>query len=464
MLGRPAPDLRGLGLSDEAARLMRRSASVYADSIKVETRRSYASRWFHYESWCQEQNFPPLPASADTVILYLQSLVDGPQQVSISTVRGRLAAISRVNVEAGWSSPARDPAMQMYMAALSRQLGHGARKKRVRALKTAPLRATVLALPQTDARMVRDRALLALVASGFPAVAIANLHREQVIVRKSGVWISSPHLERRRIKVEDRPDLPTRSALTAWLALTRSGSPYVFTTTDPNGARSQSRISAGDVERTVQRRLQGLGINDTGVDGLSRAIQLLSRPDGFAVRDRALLLVGFAAGMRRVDLATLRWKNVTDDPEGVLLFLPYSKTDRSGKGRTIAIPFGHNTSTCPVTALYAWRQYVTAQVSEADLPNMPIFVSVGRSGALGCAPISTANITRIVTRRTREAGLHGDWGGRSLRAGLVTSAIEAGVPLEQIANQTGHRTIESLMLYERRESPFERNPAGRVGL
>ncbi len=464
MLGLPAPSVEALGLTEEATGLMKRAAVVYADSIKPETRRSYASRWFDYEGWCRQQRLPAIPATADTVILYLQSLVDGPRHMSISTVRGRLAAISRINVEAGWSSPARDPAMRMYVGALARQLGHGTRQKRVRALTTTALRETVSALPVTDARLVRDRAVLALVDVGVPATVIANLVRSEVVVRKSGLWITSNHLPEGPVRIVDKGEQHAHSAFVTWFAMARSGPEYVFTTTDPNGVRSTRRISAGDIDRTVARRLSGFGLNPADPDALRRAMALLSRPDGFAIRDRALLLVGFAGGMRRVDLATLRWKHVTDDPEGVLIFLPFSKTDRTGKGRTIAIPYGRNPTTCPVASLHAWRQYVAAQTPGDALADTSIFVPIGRSGRLGHTPISTANITRIVIRRTEAAGLTGDWGGRSLRAGLVTSAIEMGVPLEQIAHQTGHRTIESLMLYERRQSPFERNPAGRVGL
>jgi integrase len=442
---------------------MKSAADVYARSIKAETRRSYALRWFHFEDWCSNQGLQAIPPSPDTVVLYLQDLVDGSEQISISTVRGRLAAISRISLEAGWPAPSHDKRVKVYMAALSRILPRGARKPQVQALTVPPLRETVTALPHLDARVVRDSGLIALYGSGVPPSVIATLERHQVRIRAGGMWITHPALPQGRLRIKDDV-LPAKSCLSAWMDLTRSGPVRLFNTTDENASRSDVPVSAGDIERTITRRLSGLGISREDPDGLSRALHLLSRPNGFTVRDRAILLVGFAAAMRRVDLTILEWRHVTEDPEGILIYLPYSKTDRAGRGRTIAIPHGHNPSTCPVLALHAWRQYVAAQVPAADMEQMPIFVTIGRSGSLGSTSVSAGLITSVVLRRTRQAGLGGYWGGRSLRAGLITSAADLDIPLEQIAAQSGHKDPKSLMLYMRKTSPFERNAAGKVGL
>ena len=56
-----------------------------------------------------------------------------------------------------------------------------------------------------------------------------------------------------------------------------------------------------------------------------------------AARDRALLLVGFASAMRRSELVAVRVEHMTYLTNGVEIFLPSSKTDQEGHGRTVFI-------------------------------------------------------------------------------------------------------------------------------
>jgi integrase len=69
-----------------------------------------------------------------------------------------------------------------------------------------------------------------------------------------------------------------------------------------------------------------------------------------------------------------------------------------------------------------------------------------------------------VVARTKAAGVEGHWGGRSLRAGLITSAAEIGVPLEVIARQSRHATLDSLIRYIRHEDPLLGNVVTSLGL
>ena len=73
-------------------------------------------------------------------------------------------------------------------------------------------------------------------------------------------------------------------------------------------------------------------------------------------RDRALLLVGFAAALRRSELVALDCSDVADTAEGLVVILRRSKTDQEGAGRKIGVPYGSNPATCPVRALRAWTE------------------------------------------------------------------------------------------------------------
>jgi site-specific recombinase XerD len=70
-------------------------------------------------------------------------------------------------------------------------------------------------------------------------------------------------------------------------------------------------------------------------------------------RDRALLLVGFAAALRRSELAALDAADAVLARDGLVLTLRRRKTDQEGGGTEIGVPFGRDELTCPVRALRA---------------------------------------------------------------------------------------------------------------
>ena len=149
------------------------------------------------------------------------------------------------------------------------------------------------------------------------------------------------------------------------------------------------------------------------------------------IRDRALLLIGFAAALRRSELVALDVADIEHVRRGIVLHLPRSKTDQDGQGHKIAIPFGR-TRWCPVAALDAWLQ--ASGISEGA-----IFRPVDRHGRVHNARLSGEAVSIIVRERIAAAGLdQTGYSGHSLRAGLATSAAQAGVPTWRIkaANAT----------------------------
>ena len=73
------------------------------------------------------------------------------------------------------------------------------------------------------------------------------------------------------------------------------------------------------------------------------------------MRDRALILLGFAAALRRSELAALDVADLEFVREGLVVHLRRSKTDQEGQGRKIGVPWGR-TSACPVKAVEKWLQ------------------------------------------------------------------------------------------------------------
>ncbi len=186
---------------------------------------------------------------------------------------------------------------------------------------------------------------------------------------------------------------------------------------------------------------------------------------GSVLRDRTLLLLGFAGAFRRGELTRLVWDDVREVDEGLVVRLRRSKTDLAGRGRDVGIPWGRSLLTCPVRAVLTWRQRMADQLGDAFAGETRCFPRVGKAGRITTEePLTEEGLTMVVKRRMTAAGLDGRWGGRSLRAGFISSAADLDLPLELIGAQSRHASLDSLIRYIRAEDPFRRNAADRVGL
>ena len=171
------------------------------------------------------------------------------------------------------------------------------------------------------------------------------------------------------------------------------------------------------------------------------------------LRDRALLLIGFAGGLRRSELAAINLIDVERVREGIILTIRPSKTDQDGVGRRIGVPFGR-TIHCPVRAL---ENGLTA----ARIEDGPVFRPVDRHGRVSVGRLSGEAVPLIVRDRMA-ATAFGSTGhsGHSLRAGFATSATRAGVSTFKIRQQTGHASDAMLSRYVRDGELFLGNHAG----
>ncbi len=186
--------------------------------------------------------------------------------------------------------------------------------------------------------------------------------------------------------------------------------------------------------------------------------ELARRPGLRPLRDRALLLVGFAAALRRSELVALDLADFRPVPEGVVLTLRRSKTDPDGAGTEIALPHGQHALTCPVRALTAWRD-------AAGLSAGAVFVSVTKGGRATATRLSDRDVARVVKAAVAAAGYDpASYAGHSLRAGFATSAARAGVPEHAIMQHTRHRSTAVLRSYIRRGGLFLDTAASKVGL
>ncbi len=173
------------------------------------------------------------------------------------------------------------------------------------------------------------------------------------------------------------------------------------------------------------------------------------------IRDRALILLGFAAALRRSELVALDMEDLGFVNEGLIVHQRRSKTDQEGEGRKIAVPYGR-TSACPVKAVQQW-------LGHAQIVSGAIFLSVGKGGRIQTSRLTAGSVALILKACATGAGLAAsDISGHSLRSGLVTSAAQVGASTYKIQQQTGHRSVEMLARYVRDANLFENNAAGLV--
>ena len=176
------------------------------------------------------------------------------------------------------------------------------------------------------------------------------------------------------------------------------------------------------------------------------------------LRDRALVLVGFAGAFRRSELAAIDFTHVSFTQDGLISDLRRSKTDQEAAGRKVGIPFGKEKETCPVRALRSW-------LAESGITAGAVFRGVNRSGKVSRRRLHKDCVGWILKRAARRAGLKPEpLGGHSLRAGCVTQAAINGVSERDIMRQTGHKSAEMLARYIRIGEIFTRNAAAGLGI
>ena len=194
---------------------------------------------------------------------------------------------------------------------------------------------------------------------------------------------------------------------------------------------------------------------------LTKHIRLMvtQLPDSLlGVRDRALLLLGFAGAMRRSELVGLDVTDIAFGEEGLVVDIRKSKTDQAGEGRKIGIPKGEHEVTCPVRAVQTWLEY-------AAIVEGPVFRSMNKHGHVLEQRLSGKSVAAVVKRSLLAAGKSAcRFAGHSLRAGLITQAAMAGVSERAIQDQSGHRSLTVMRRYIRDGSLFRENAASKVGL
>jgi integrase len=186
------------------------------------------------------------------------------------------------------------------------------------------------------------------------------------------------------------------------------------------------------------------------------------------LRDRAMLLLGFAGGLRRSEIVGLDvGADQTEDGRGWIEILDKGLlvTLRGKTGwREVEIGRGSSDATCPVVALQTW-------LTLARIGHGPLFRRVtGNGKGVGADRLNDQQVARLVKRTALAAGIRGDlteserhtrFAGHSLRAGLASSAE---IEERYVQKQLGHASAEMTRRYQRRRDRFRVNLTQAAGL
>ena len=190
------------------------------------------------------------------------------------------------------------------------------------------------------------------------------------------------------------------------------------------------------------------------------------------VRDRALLLLGFALMARRSELAGLDIADIKPGKEGLDVLIKRSKTDQDARGREVPVLSGQHPETCPVRATQAW----TGLLAQRGITSGALFRPIDRHGRIGDEPAASGKprarltgraVAEIVRRHALAAGLPDASGykGHSLRSGGASSAYEAGAPVAGIAGHGRWAENSPVVLgYVRAVDKWKNHPMRGVGL
>jgi site-specific recombinase XerD len=194
---------------------------------------------------------------------------------------------------------------------------------------------------------------------------------------------------------------------------------------------------------------------------LAAMLEHLDRTTLRGKRDAAMLLLGFAGGLRRSEIVALNLPDLEWRKEGVIVRLRRSKTDQAGRGQQVGILRGSYPATCPYRALRAWLDAVTPTLAVVE---GPLFRQIGKGGAAG-RRVSDQVVYHLVKRLGAKAGLDASrLGAHSLRVGHVTQALANGADVVKAKDQLRHKRLDTTLGYNRRRSLLADNTSGKLGL
>jgi site-specific recombinase XerD len=200
--------------------------------------------------------------------------------------------------------------------------------------------------------------------------------------------------------------------------------------------------------RGIRRTFGGAKVRKAPAVAAKMLSMVTLAPDSVAgLRDRALLLLGFAGAFRRSELVALDVADIAEAKTGLLITIRRSKTDQEGEGVTIAIARGD--VACPARALREW-------LDAAGIETGPIFRPINKARTIASSRLTDQSVAKIVKAYAERAGYDAStFSGHSLRSGFLTSAAAKGASIFKMMDVSRHKSVDTLRGYVRDAELFK---------
>jgi integrase len=175
------------------------------------------------------------------------------------------------------------------------------------------------------------------------------------------------------------------------------------------------------------------------IEHLKNFIAQLDLSTTSGLRDRAVLLMGFAGAFRRSELVALNLEDFMFGDRYLLIRISRSKTLQNSAAEEKALFYAKNPLFCPITAYKQWLERLGSRLDG------PLFVSIQRGSTPGTGQPSLKRLTDnsvndLVRKHLGEFAENVPYTAQSLRASFIMASKLAGYNDDFIMNQTKHKT------------------------
>ncbi|WP_157886961.1 tyrosine-type recombinase/integrase [Hymenobacter sp. PAMC 26628] len=199
------------------------------------------------------------------------------------------------------------------------------------------------------------------------------------------------------------------------------------------------------------------------VEHLKRCIAQLDLATATGLRDRAILLIGFASACRRSELMALNIEDFMFGDEHLLVRINRSKTVQNGAAEAKVLFYAENPLFCPITAYRQWLERLDGRLEG------PVFVSIQRGRTPGTGRptlkrLSEKSMNNVVRKHLGEFAENVPYTAQSLRVSFIMTAKLAGQNNYFIMNQTNHKTESFSARYTGLTSEVKKSAGNVLGL
>jgi len=176
------------------------------------------------------------------------------------------------------------------------------------------------------------------------------------------------------------------------------------------------------------------------------------------IRDKTIILIGFAGGFRRTELVSIDFEDIEFVSEGVKITIKKSKTDQYGEGMIKGLPYFSKRIYCPVLHLKKWLELT-------KIESGPIFRKFNKGLGLNDKRLTDQSVALLLKSYLFSAGIENrNYSGHSLRSGFATATAESGADERSIMAMTGHKTTQMVRRYIKEANLFKNNALNKIKL